>query len=109
MGYSGGKACIVLVTAKDLLEAKRISRQLLKEKLVACVNIVGGIQSLFWWQGKVDKAKETLLVIKTQRRLFSKIVRSVKSKHSYDVPEIIVLSILDGNRDYLRWISESVA
>lgn len=99
---------VVLVTAKDTDEAQMISRKLLDEKLVACVNIVKGVRSLFWWQGKVDQADEALLVIKTQQARFPEIVNSVKSAHSYDVPEIIALPIIDGNKDYLTWIDESV-
>ena len=99
---------VVLVTAKDTDEAQMISRKLLDEKLVACVNIVKEIRSLFWWQGKVDQADEVLLVMKTQQTCFPEIVNSVKSAHSYDVPEIIALPIIDGNKDYLTWIDESV-
>lgn len=99
---------VVLVTAKDTEEAQKISRKLLEGKLAACVNIVKGVRSLFWWQGKVDQADEALLVIKTQQERFPEIVSAVKSAHSYDVPEIIALPIIDGNKDYLTWIDESV-
>ena len=99
---------VVLITAKDALEAKTISDQLLEKKLIACANIVEGVQSVFWWQGKIDQAKETLIVLKSKPSLFKKIVKTVKAHHSYEVPEIIALPIIDGNPDYLRWIDESV-
>ena len=99
---------IVFITVKNLGEAKRISEGLLKEKLIACANIIRGVESFFWWQGKIDKAKEVLLIVKTQRRLFSKIVKTVKSLHSYDCPEVIALPIVDGSKDYLKWIDNSV-
>ena len=99
---------VVLITAKDALEAKTISDQLLEKKLIACANIVEGVQSVFWWQGKIDQAKETLIVLKSKQDLFKKIVKTVKAHHSYEVPEIIALPIIDGNPDYLKWIHESV-
>lgn len=99
---------VVFVTAKDLSEAKRISQKLLEEKLIACANIVEGVKSFFWWQGKIDNAEEVLLILKTQENLFKKIVKTVKSVHSYEVPEVIALPIVDGNPDYLRWIDESL-
>ena len=99
---------VVLITARDIDEAEKISSHLLEQKLIACANIIPGIQSLFWWQGKIDKAKEVLLVIKTKGNLFAKIVPAVKSVHSYDVPEIIALPIIDGYQTYLRWLNESV-
>ena len=99
---------VVFVTAKDAAQARRIAQRLVKEKLVACVNIIKGVQSLFWWEGKVDGAKEVLLVIKTRRSVFSKVVKAVKACHTYNVPEIIALPIVAGNPDYLAWINASV-
>lgn len=99
---------IILVTAKDIEEAQKISRALVEDKLIACANIIPGIQSVFWWDGKVDEANEVLLILKTKKSLFQKVVKKVKSLHSYDVPEVIALPIIDGNKDYLRWINESV-
>ena len=99
---------VVLVTAKDALEARTISDQLLEKKLIACANIVEGVQSVFWWQGKIDQAKETLIILKSKQDLFKKIVKTVKAHHSYEVPEIIALPIVEGNPDYLKWIDESV-
>jgi len=99
---------IVFITAKNTAEAKKISEGLLKKKLIACANIVRGVESFFWWQGRIDKAKEVLLMAKTQRRLFPKIVKTVKSLHSYDCPEVIALPVVAGSQDYLRWINDSV-
>ena len=99
---------VVFITAKDIVEAKTISDQLLEKKLIACANIIEGVQSVFWWQGKIDQAKETLIVLKSKQDLFKKIVKTVKAHHSYEVPEIIALPIIDGNPDYLKWIDEFV-
>lgn len=100
---------IVLITAKNVREAHKIADQLIKDKLIACANIVKGVQSVFWWQGKIDRADEVLLILKTKKSCFKRIVKAATLLHSYDVPEIIALPIIDGNRDYLKWIEESCA
>lgn len=98
---------VVLVTAPKASEARKIANFLLTKKLAACVNIMPKIESFFWWEGKIDNAKELLLVIKTKKQLLNKLIKAVKSKHSYSVPEIIALPIVTGNKDYLEWINES--
>lgn len=98
---------VILITASHKKEAGRIAEELLKMKLVACVNIIENVHSLFWWQGKIDKAKEALLIIKTRKALVNKLIKKVKSLHSYTVPEIICLPIIAGNREYLKWIDDS--
>jgi periplasmic divalent cation tolerance protein len=100
------KHIVVLVTAKNKKEAKAIAQGLLKDKLIACANIIDGIESLFVWQGKLDQSKEALMVIKTQQKLFDKVVSKVKLLHSYQTPEIIALPIIQGSKDYLNWIDE---
>ena len=99
--------CVVLVTAKDVDEAQRIADKLLKEKLIACANIVKDVKSLFRWEGKIDAAQEVILVLKTRRALFAKLVKTVKMVHSYNVPEIIALPIVSGYNPYLKWIDDS--
>lgn len=98
------KFIVVLVTASTEVEAEKIARALLKQKLIACVNIIPKVNSLFWWEGSIDKSSETFLVIKTKSSLFKEVVRQVKKIHSYEVPEIIALPIIGGNQDYLKWI-----
>jgi len=100
---------VIFVTASSRNEAKKIAKVLLKNKCAACVNIIAGMKSLFHWQGKIDTAKELLLVIKSKQSKLSKIIKLVKSKHSYEVPEIIALPIVGGEKKYLRWINESVS
>lgn len=99
---------VVFVTAKDKAEGQKIADKLIQSKLAACVNILEGVTSLFWWEGKVDQASEVLLIIKTQKVLFKKLEKAVKSAHSYTVPEIIALPIVTGNADYLKWIKDSI-
>ena len=98
---------VVFVTAKDVTEAQKIAEALVNGKLAACVNIVDGVKSIFTWQGKVDKADEALLILKSRKSLFPKIVAQVKKLHSYDCPEVIALPIVGGNKDYLNWIKDS--
>ena len=99
---------VILITASKKEEARKIAAKLLKEKLVACVNIMDKVESFFWWQGKIDKAAESLMVIKSTKAKFKKIVKSVLSAHSYTVPEIIALPIIAGHKPYLDWIDESL-
>jgi len=98
---------VIFVTAANKKEAEKIASSLVKEKLAACVNIIENVNSLFWWQGKVDSAKEALLVIKSRGTLMNKLIKKVKSLHSYKVPEIIALPIVSGDKKYLKWINES--
>lgn len=98
---------VVFCTAANKKEAGRIAKGLLKDKLCACVNIIDNVASLFRWQGKIDNAKESLLVIKTRRAVFAKLTKKIRSLHSYEVPEIIALPIIAGNKKYLEWIDES--
>lgn len=98
---------VVFITCPNIKEAKHISSILVNKKLAACVNIISKIHSIFYWQGKIDKAKEVLLIVKSQKRLFSQIANVVKKYHSYDTPEIIALPLVLGNKKYLHWIKNS--
>ncbi len=95
---------VVLITTDSEEEAYRIAGSLVKEKKAACVNIVPRVNSLFRWEEKLDSARESLLLIKTKESLFPEIVELVKRTHSYEVPEIIALPIIDGSEDYLKWL-----
>jgi len=98
---------VIFVTAANRMEAEAIASCLVKEKLAACVNIIENVRSLFRWQGKVDNAKEALLIIKSRKALMNKLIKKIKSLHSYEVPEIIALPIIYGDKKYLRWINDS--
>jgi periplasmic divalent cation tolerance protein len=99
---------VVLVTCSSAEEAARIANTLVEERLAACVNISSPIRSVYRWQGKVCDAAEVLLVIKTTRELFDRVRRAVERLHSYQVPEVICLPIIDGAPNYLNWIGVSV-
>ncbi len=102
------KYIVAFVTCSSKKEAMLIANKLLNKKLAACVNIIEGLSSFFWWKGTVDKAAESLLIIKTVKNNFGKIEKTVKKLHSYDVPEIIALPIVAGSRSYLKWIDDSI-
>jgi len=99
---------VILITAANKGEAKKIAKSLVENKLAACVNVLSEVSSLFWWKSKVDTAKEIILLIKSRREKLNKIVKLVKSLHSYDCPEIIALPIVGGSKTYLDWIDESI-
>lgn len=99
---------VVFITAPSREEADKVSRELLNKKLAACVNIVAGMDSLFWWKAKIDRAREVLLIVKSKKSKLGKIIKTVKSNHSYDVPEIIALPVIGGYKPYLDWVNESV-
>jgi len=100
------KYLIVFVTTPQK-DAKKIASYVVSKKLAACANIVSNVKSLFWWEGKIDSASESLLIIKTQKKLFNKLKKAIQSKHPYDVPEIIAFGIIQGNVEYLKWIDDS--
>ncbi|MDR0372601.1 MAG: divalent-cation tolerance protein CutA [Nitrososphaerota archaeon] len=95
---------VVLVTTKNKAEAEKISQTLLEQKLVACANIVSPLVSRFLWQGKIDKAEECLIIMKSRADLFTEILQHVRILHSYEVPEVLALPVVFGSTDYLDWI-----
>ena len=99
---------VVLVTAGNADEAKRIARALVEQRLAACVNLMNPVESVYRWEGKVAEDAEVLLVVKTSRALFGEVRRVVEQLHSYHVPEVICLPIIDGSPNYLNWLAESL-
>ena len=100
---------VVLVTCESAKEARLIARALVERRLAACGSILEApARSIYWWKGKVESAKEHLLIIKTSRRRLRALEAEVTRLHTYDVPEIIALPIAAGSVDYLKWLSESV-
>jgi periplasmic divalent cation tolerance protein len=100
---------VVLVTCGSIVEARKIAGKVVRKRLAACANIVlGPIQSIYRWKGKVQSAREVLMMLKTTDKRLADLEKAVKQLHSYDVPEFIALPITAGSREYLAWVSESV-
>lgn len=99
---------VILVTAASRRECGKIACHLVDKKLAACVNITQPIRSIYRWEGEIADEKEYLMLIKSTRELFPEIKLEISKLHSYHTPEIICLPIIEGSRDYLQWISDSV-
>jgi periplasmic divalent cation tolerance protein len=97
---------VVFVTCGSEEEALKIARSLVEDHLAACVNLVSPVRSIYRWKGKIWDEKEWILIIKTQRKRFEELEKRVKSFHSYSVPEIISLPIVEGSSSYLKWVEE---
>lgn len=104
-----GDYIVFFITAASPEEGERLARALLEERLAACVNVVPGVRSFFWWEGKVQEEGEVLLIGKGRADLFAKVQDLVRALHSYTVPEIIAVPITTGSPDYLRWIDETIS
>jgi len=100
------KYAVVFITAANKKEGRKIASGVLKSRLAACVNVIGKVESKYWWQGKIETAGECLLIIKTKKSLSKKLIEKIKLLHSYSVPEIIFLPVSEGNTDYLKWIEK---
>ncbi len=101
-----GNYIIVLLTTANKAEAEKIAQTLLKEKLIACANIISPVTSFFRWKGIIDKAEESLVVMKSRIDLFPQLAERAKGLHSYEVPEILALPIVEGSEAYLAWMGE---
>jgi len=97
-------AQLVYVTAPTLAEAASLARLAVEGRLAACANILPGMRSLYWWQGRLESADETVLLLKTTAELAPALIRALTEAHSYDCPCVVALPIATGNPDFLRWI-----
>lgn len=102
------KLVVVLITTGSQEEAERIAGALVSEMLAACVNLIPGVTSIYRWEGEVQRAQEWLLVAKSRSDVLNQLTRRVQALHSYEVPEIIALSLSGGSEAYLRWIDGEV-
>lgn len=99
---------VALVTAPDRKTARQLATLILQARAAACVNMVPGIQSHYWWKGKLDQAREVLLLIKTTRALAPEVERIVHAHHPYETPEFVALPVAGGSAAYLAWVDDSV-
>lgn len=98
--------CMVYITTSSDEEAEIIGRNLVSRKLAACVNIVGNMKAIYHWEGKIETADEVILIAKTKKALVNEIIENVKTLHSYKIPAIVAVPIIDGNQDFIKWIRE---
>lgn len=99
---------VVLVTAPDMKTARRLAKAALSERLIACANLVPRIESHYWWQGRIEKSAEVLLVMKTTRPRLPALEQVILENHPYDTPEFVVLGLRAGSERYLAWLLENV-
>ena len=101
-----GEFVFVYVTCSSVDEARRIAETVVEERLAACANIYSSIESIYWWRGRVEHSGEAALILKTRRILFSRLVKRIRELHSYELPCIIALPIIDGLPPFLKWIED---
>lgn len=97
----------IFITCASRKEAGAIARSLVNKRLAACANIASGLESIFRWKGKVEKAAEVLMIAKAPAKNFKAVEREVRRMHSYEVPEIIAVPVACGSGEYLKWVKES--
>jgi len=97
----------VYTTVENRADAERISKVVIEKKLAACVQTAGPIISEYWWEGKIEKGEEYVLIMKTKTSLYEDLEAAIKLHHTYDVPEIIGIPVVKGNKAYLDWIGEN--
>ena len=100
---------LVLVTCANEEQGASIARSLVGERLAACVNLVDGIRSIYRWRDKLEDDRETLLLVKTRTQLLARLERRVRELHTYEVPEVVALSLTGGSKPYLDWLFEATA
>lgn len=100
---------IVLCTCGSAEDAEKISGALVESRAAACVNIVPGLTSVYRWKGAIERSAEWLLVIKSRRELFARLRAEISKLHSYEVPEILALPVVDGAEEYLAWLDRETA
>ena len=106
MKKSSDKLLVILVTAVNQEEAVRIGKGMVKAKLAACANIIPGIQSIYRWKGKVVKAQEVLLILKSTKPRYRALEKAIKAIHTYETPEILALPVKEGLDQYMGWVRD---
>jgi periplasmic divalent cation tolerance protein len=96
------------ITCPDTETAKKIATLAIKKRLAACANIIPQMESLYWWDGKIDSAKEVVLILKTKKTAFSELRLLITKEHPYEVPCILTFDITNGNQPYLNWLTQEV-
>ncbi len=99
---------IIYVTTSGLKESKKIAKTLLKEKMVACANIIPEMESIYWWEGDLEEDVESILLLKTRSELVDKVIDMVKEIHSYQTPCALEIQITKGSQEYLDWLENAL-
>lgn len=102
------KYLLVFSTFANEGQTVKIVDRALNEKLIACATIIKDTSSIYWWKGSIMKSKEVLVIMKTEKKLFNRLIRMIKRMHSYEVPEIVALPVVDALPAYLDWIKSSL-
>lgn len=100
---------MVFVTVPGLKDGNRMSKEILTSRLAACVTVIPGVRSMYWWEGKLARANEAMLVVKTTRSQYRRLERKILELHSYKVPEIIAVPVVAGLPQYIEWVGDEVA
>ena len=100
---------VVLTTCESQDQAEQLARHLIEDRLAACVNILPGARSIYRWKDKIENAAEFVLVIKSRRDVFDKLRAAIGRLHSYEIPEVIALPVVDGSDAYLKWLDRELA
>ncbi|GAB6275099.1 MAG: divalent-cation tolerance protein CutA [Peptococcaceae bacterium] len=98
----------VITTTEKKDTAEEIAQKVVAKKLAACVQVVGPIISTYWWQNKIEKSEEWLCLIKTKKELYNELESTIIKIHPYEIPEVIALPIVTGNKDYLKWLEDNI-
>ena len=99
---------IIFITTSNEVEAQKLTDILLGKHRAACINFIEGVKSTYWWQGKLESARECLLIVKTRKSQIDEVARIVRENHSYSTPEVVAMPVIGGNPDYLDWIGREV-
>ncbi len=98
----------IFTTTENKEDAEKIAKEVVEKRLAACAQVLGPIESTYWWEGEVEKAKEWLCIMKSRNDLFEKLEAAIKKIHPYDVPEILAVPVIAGNKSYLEWLDREV-
>jgi len=100
---------VVLTTCNSQEQGAQLARHLIEHRLAACVNILTGAHSFYRWKGEIEQASEVVLIIKSRRDVFESLREAIGQLHSYEIPELIALPVVDGSEAYLRWLDSELA
>ena len=98
----------VITSTQNKEDAEKIAAELIQTKLAVCTQILGPVSSSYWWNGNIETVNEWLCIIKSKKSLYNKIEAAIKKMHPYQIPEILALPVIEGNKDYLKWLDNEV-